>query len=612
MRFNKISAILLIFVLLFLSLSIVSASENVTDVPLESDEVIADEIAESDDDSQDDSIDVKCNDSGDKTDTNVEVDSLDSYYTKKTDLTGYLKDFNGTPLKNKKLVINVVGKNYNVSTNDEGMFKLPINLRANTYKVLIRFAGDDIYEASNASTFIKISKLPISIKANNFVTYVGSDIFFTVTAYNELTKNPAAGVKLLFKVYSSKTKKYANYYAVTDKNGVATLNKNLAVGDYVVYVSADDKRDFSSESTQDKTTVKILPTAEMGCCSFYIQVSNSEAVCGFRRDSTYAADILIISQSWWGRPVIKQYKTTNSYSFHLIVTADGWMIGTGGADNPTVNRNIEKLAAKMVSDGYLQRPLLNKIQSYIRYLGIGHFVIKTPYGRYAAVWKDGMALNVLKPGQFISVPNRKSYFRQGNFAKYGAHPASAGIKIGATDKYGVNRRDIIVYHWRATNNDFKTTSLVKVYGTNDNGKLVGRSSAYLKDNIKFKNVFHSKNSLPYPIRGKVLGIHNFGNIDKFVKTPTVVSAPKVTNKLGKSALFKVTVKDKAKKPVANVYIYVKITASKFSKVYRLKTDSNGLVKIDTKQLKLGKYNVLISQANNKYWSTGTSSINIVK
>lgn len=608
-NFGEVSAILLIFIVLFLTLGFASASDNSTDVILEDSEApgIENDIELQADSSVVEQSNVSC----EKIGTGIEVDNLNLYYQDNADFIGYFKDVNGTPIKNKKVTVAVAGKSYNITTNSKGMFKLPIHLKPKVYDVLVKFAGDDDFEASSVNAFITVKKMPIVIQTKDFSTYVGSDIFFTATAYNEITKTPVAGVKLKFKVYSKDTKKYSYYYATTDKEGVATLNKNLNVGNYVVYTSAVSNA-VSYKNSKVKTSMVVKPTAEMGCCSVYVQVSSSEAVCGFRRDSTYAVNILVISQSWWGKTAIKQYKTIGTYSFHLIVTCDGWMIGTGGADNPTINRNIERLAGQMVSDGYLQRPKLNQIKNYISRLGIGHFAIKMPNGRYAVVWKNGMEFGVLKPGEYISVPNYKSCYRHGTYAKFGSHPASAAIKIAATDSYGVNKRDILVHHWKATTKDYKTTSIVKSYGSNDNGKLCGRSTAHLKDNIYYKNVFHSKNSLPYPVRGKVLGTHNFGNIDKFTKTHTVVVAPKVTNKYNQSSLFKVNLKNKAGKPVGYAYIYVKIYSSKFSKIYHLKTDANGLVKINTNVLGLGNYNVLISQANNRYWTSGTSTISIVK
>lgn len=75
----------------------------------------------------------------------------------------------------------------------------------------------------------------------------------------------------------------------------------------------------------------------------YVQVSNTEAVTGFRRDVTNAKDLHIVKYKLNGIAAVKQYKK-NSYFFHSITAANGWMAGTGGIDNPTINQAIEKLA----------------------------------------------------------------------------------------------------------------------------------------------------------------------------------------------------------------------------------------------------------------------------
>ena len=595
-KIKTISGILLIFFVLFLSFSIVSAADNATDdgaatsdmsVAVEEDAEISDNLIN----------------------TNIEVNSVDSYYKEKTDLTGYLKDDDGNFIENKTVSVLVNGVTYNRTTDSKGKFFLPIHLASGKYNVLINFLGDKEYNSTFASTIIKINKAPVTVESKDFSTYVGSDIFFTAKVYNSVTKTPMSGVKVLFKVYDTKAKKYVYYYKVTDGKGIATLNKNLKEGSYVVYTSVSNKH-VSSKSS--KSTIKIKPTAEVGCCSFYLQVSGSEALTGFRRDSTYAAYILVKPTTWYGRPVIKQYKETNSYSFHLIVTADGWMVGTGGADNPTINRNIERLAAQMISDGCIQKAKLHQIKRYISYLGIGHFAIKAPNGRYAAIWLNGEKYGVLKPGQYISVPNYKSCFRQGSYASFSKDPATAALKIAATDSYGVNKRVILVHHWKATTKDFKTTATLKSYAANDDGRFSGRSTAHLKDNIGYKGTFISRNSLPYPTKKKWLGTHSFGNIDKIVKQNVVVTAPKVSNKLGVTSYFKATVKNKAGKPLSPVNIQIKVYNSKFSKTYVLRTDSNGVVKLDTKLLGIGTYNVLITQYNNRYWSSTQTSIVIVK
>ena len=122
---------------------------------------------------------------------------------------------------------------------------------------------------------------------------------------------------------------------------------------------------------------------------------------------------------------------------------------------------------------------------------LGHFSIKAPDGKYAAVWGNKIYTGKLKPGEYFSSPNLASNFRHGKWAKYNSNPDKAAIKVGATDSFGINRRDITIFHWKATTTEGKTTSVVKAYGANDNGRFVGRSTGHLKDNICFKNKFIS-------------------------------------------------------------------------------------------------------------------------
>lgn len=124
----------------------------------------------------------------------------------------------------------------------------------------------------------------------------------------------------------------------------------------------------------------------------------------------------------------------------------------------------------MVSSGKIKMSSLKKIKSLEQSLGIGHFAIKAPNGKYAVVWKNSIKTGKLKNGKYISVPNRASSFRHGSYAKLDKNPKKATLKVGATDAFGVNRRDITVYHWKKANNNFKASSSVKVYASNDDGK----------------------------------------------------------------------------------------------------------------------------------------------
>ncbi len=608
---NKLFAISLL-ILFFIGVGVVSASENMTadieDKNFENqvsiDGVDLDDLHEKN--SLNESLKY----------TDIESDNVVSYYKEKNILVAYLTDDDNQAVQNKTLKVQIADKIYDALTDNGGKATWAIdNLKPKIYNIKIYFDGDDDYAPSHVASTIKIKKAPLAIKMSNYNTYVDSDLFFKVKVYNSVTNNLVGGIKVKFKVYNSKTKKYSYFYRTTNSKGIASLNKNFNVGLYKVSAKIADsknKKYISYKNSNSEVTMKVKPTAEWGCCSFYLQVNGTESVAGFRRDATNALTIYIKNVKFAGRTAIKQYKLGHGYFFHSITTSDGWMIGTGGIDNVAINKVIENLAGEMVKSNKINTAYLKKIQSYERRLGLGHFSIKAPNGRYAAVWLNGYSTGKLKSGEYISVPNYKSCYRHGTYEKFDLDSVKAAVKVGATDSFGVNRRDITVFHWKSTTDkNFKTTSLVKTFAANDNGKLVGRATGYLKDNIEYKNNYISKYKLPSSPNKKFLGTHKFGNIDKLIKKPTIVSAPKVTNAFNQTKYFKITVKDKTtKKVIHGIKLKIKVYNSNMTKIFNIKTDNKGMIKIDTNVLAIGSYNVIISPANNKYLVSAKSKITI--
>lgn len=93
------------------------------------------------------------------------------------------------------------------------------------------------------------------------------------------------------------------------------------------------------------------------------------------------------------------------------------------------------------------------------------------------------------------------------------------------------------------------------------------------------------------------------------KAPTTVKAAKVTNKYKKSKFFKITVKSN-KKVVKNLKLKLKVYTGKKYKTYTVKTDKKGLAKFNTKNLKIGKHNVIISTSDKNYKLSSKSIITI--
>lgn len=95
------------------------------------------------------------------------------------------------------------------------------------------------------------------------------------------------------------------------------------------------------------------------------------------------------------------------------------------------------------------------------------------------------------------------------------------------------------------------------------------------------------------------------------KAQTIVKAPKVTVKYKKSGYFKVSVIHKAtNKAVKNLKVKVKVYTGKKYKTYAVKTDKNGMAKLNTKVLSWGTHKVEISSGNSNYKIKAKSTIKI--
>ena len=396
-----------------------------------------------------------------------------------------------------------------------------------------------------------------------------------------------------------------------DENRICPLDNYLKQGNYKMPVQIKDSNYVVFKNSKAKLTAKAETPAGEDCCSFYLQVSNKEAVGGFRRDNTGGTTITVKHCKING---LRAVKHSNSNGFvHLIVFSNGWMVGNGGLDSDGFIKRMQRLAVDMVKSKKIKMSSIRKIYRYKRSINFGHFAIKAPNGRYAVAWKNKIITGKLKPGQFLCTPNFKQYYRHSTYGKYSKNPAKAAIKVGATDKYGTNRRQIVVLHWKVTSDKkYRTKSSVRCYAANDNGRYVGVSSGGLVDTVKFKGKTVGGHKLPKVPKMKYMGRHKFGNIDRLFKTPTTVKAPGIKSQFNTDKYFKVKVKNKnTKKVVKRIKIKIKLTSGSGSRVFTVKTDKRGVAKLNTKTLTAGIYNVHIKTADFRYKISGKSRITII-
>jgi len=253
---------------------------------------------------------------------------------------------------------------------------------------------------------------------------------------------------------------------------------------FILFISICGIYSIHSPQNTDALPVVLDETDESGCCSVVLQLEGNDTVMSYRRDANLTADIYIEQVDWHGHPAVKQYKTEHGYFNHVIVTNDGWVIGLGGIDDGEDNQKCENIATEMISDDFsISTYALQEIQNIKKPYKRGHIIIKAPNGNYGFATNDMLKTGKLKPGEYISMPNKYEYSRKGNITSNSTDNVKNMIELAQSDVYGLNRRDIFVYDFNCTS-EGNTTD---IYISNDDGSLVDRNNTDCFDNVIFNN-----------------------------------------------------------------------------------------------------------------------------
>ena len=256
-----------------------------------------------------------------------------------------------------------------------------------------------------------------------------------------------------------------------------------------------------------------------GCCSIVLQVDNNESIMTYRRDSNVTANISIEKVNWHGIPVIKQYKTDGGYFNHVIITNDGWMIGLGGIDDGVDNEKCENITSTMINDNYtISESGLKEIQDIKKPYGRGHVLIKAPNGNYGFANVDKLKTGTLKPGQYISIPNNYSYSRSGNLSLDSDDIIKDMTELSQLDKYGLDRREIITYDFKVTDNG----NVTDIYIANEDGSYLGKDYVKCIDDIHFDNKVIKGEDIPIAPSYKNIGSVIFNDTNPLISIAIII------------------------------------------------------------------------------------------
>ena len=153
-----------------------------------------------------------------------------------------IKDAKGNALTSQKISLTINGKTYSASSNSKGIatFKTAA-LAIGVYSVKVTYAGSSKYSKSSLSQKVKVVS---SLSGSNMNKYYGYVSAYTVTFYKNT--GPLVNTKVSF-IVAGKT-----YTKTTNSNGVASLDVNLAPGNY----SITAVNPFSGEKLTNKIVVK--------------------------------------------------------------------------------------------------------------------------------------------------------------------------------------------------------------------------------------------------------------------------------------------------------------------------------------------------------------------
>lgn len=189
--------------------------------------------------------------------TSIDADNFVKYYRNDTNLQGILYIINPvtktrTPYHEAYVQV-LIGKNtYNLKTDENGQFRLTINLSPGEYNLPVTFKARSGYAAFTRNVNIKVVKIPTRIIADNLTKYYhdGNNLFIKLVNRDG---KPLANSYINFTISS------VSYSRKTNSEGIANLTVNLYPGKYNVTVYYRGSTGISSSKAVSEVTINKMP-----------------------------------------------------------------------------------------------------------------------------------------------------------------------------------------------------------------------------------------------------------------------------------------------------------------------------------------------------------------
>ena len=150
--------------------------------------------------------------------------NVTKYYKGDENLTVYLKDLSGNPISNQIINVKLNGGEYNLTTNNDGIASMRLNLASGEYLAKIRYEGSDKYCSDEMNVSVSIKS---TVEGIDVVKVYGTGTqYFAI--FLDSNGKAIGNTNVTFKIGSK------SYTATTLPNGITRLNINLNPGRYSI------------------------------------------------------------------------------------------------------------------------------------------------------------------------------------------------------------------------------------------------------------------------------------------------------------------------------------------------------------------------------------------
>ena len=207
-------------------------------------------------------------------------------YKENKNCTIALTDIDGNPISGVTLSVYNGARTLKYRTGSDGIANVPISLKIGEYTFTTTFNGNNIYEASNTTNTVIVSKATVNMEGDNIsVMYNdGSNMSVRLTDVNG---NPISGLTVKF------DNGVTAYRYRTDANGVASAPIKLKIGNYTLKISFAGNSIYEATNiTRTLTVNKFVPNLNASDVSISYKNGNLTArLTGIDGNAIFGATI---------------------------------------------------------------------------------------------------------------------------------------------------------------------------------------------------------------------------------------------------------------------------------------------------------------------------------